>query len=251
MEAIALRPRKAIEIVDAAIEVYRRNPVHFMLLTALVQAPWLILQLILLGNAPPTTEIMTSAMISLGTIVSYFLMSSVVVQMASDLYLGHETDAFTAIRRVGARLPTAFVASFLQGLVIVLGFILLLLPAVYWSALFFAVIPAIVLERKGLFGAFSRSAELSRGLKLHILAMIGIVVIIRLAITIGASILITMVPNFSIQRVLGALVSIVVYPIGGISEALIYYDARIRREGFDIEMLAADVSVVTTEPAVA
>src|SRR3954454_18766782 len=113
MDPIALRPRKATEIVDAAIEVYRRNPVHFMLLTAAVQAPWLILRLVLIGNAPPTAQIATSLLISLGTIVSYFLMTAVVVQMASDLYLGRETDAFLAFRRVGRKLPTAFMASFI------------------------------------------------------------------------------------------------------------------------------------------
>src|SRR5438132_498274 len=108
MDPIVLRPRKATEIVDAAIEVYRRNPVHFMLLTTLVHAPWLILRLILIGNAPPTAEILTSTMLGFGNAASNFLMSAVVVQMASDLYLGRETDAFMAFRRVGWKLPSAF-----------------------------------------------------------------------------------------------------------------------------------------------
>jgi len=238
MESIALRPRKPTEIVDAAIEVYRRNPVHFMLLTTMVHAPWLILQLIVLGNAPPTAEIATQGLIGLGTVVSYFLMSAVVVQMASDLYLGHETDAFEAFRRVGWKLPATFVVSFIQGFLIVFGFVLLVVPAAYWSALYFAAIPVIVLERKGLFESFGRSSQLSKGLKLHILSTLGLVFIIRIAVTLGATFVVTVVPNFAAQRVLSALVSIIVYPIAGISDALIYYDARIRREGFDIEMMA-------------
>ena len=250
METIVLRPRKATEIVDAAIEVYRRNPIHFMLLTTLVHAPWLILQLILLGNASPTAEVMTSALISLGTIVSYFLMSAVVVQMASDLYLGIETDAFIAIRRVGRKLPTAFFASLIQGFLIVLGLILLLVPAAYWSALYFAVIPVIVLERKGLFSAFGRSGALSKDLKLHILSTLGLVFIIRMAVTLGATILVAAIPNFAAQRVLSSLVSIIVYPIAGISDALIYYDARIRREGFDIELMARAGNSLAPEAAV-
>ena len=251
MDSIALRPRKATEIVDAAIEVYRRNPVHFMLLTALVQAPWLILQLVLIGNAPPTAEFATSALISLGTVVSSFLMSAVVVQMASDLYLGRETDAFEAFRRVGWKLPAAFVASLIQAFLLGFGLLLLLFPAAYWSALYFAAIPAIVLERKGLFAAFGRSSRLSDGLKLHILSTLGLVFIIRMAVTFGAGLLVLIVPNFAAQRVLSALVSIIVYPISGISDALIYYDARIRREGFDIEMMAASAqSVPAAAPAI-
>lgn len=251
MESIALRPRKATEIVDAAIEVYRRNPVHFMLLTTLVHAPWLILQLVLLGNAPPTAELATSALISLGTVVSLFLMSAVVVQMASDLYLGRDTDAFEAIRRVGWKLPTALAASLIQGFLIVVGIALFLVLAAYWSALFFAVIPVIVLERKGLFEAFPRSSRLSKGLRLHILSALGLVFIIRIAVTVGATFLVAIVPNFAAQRVLSALVSIVVYPIAGIADALIYYDARIRHEGFDIEMMAGSVDGVRAEAPVA
>ena len=238
MESIALRPRKATEIVDAAIEVYRRNPLHFILLTTIVHAPWLILQLVLLGNAPPTAEITTSVMIGLGTVVSYYLMSAVVIQMASDLYLGVETDSFQAIARVGWKIPRAFLASLIQGVLLLLGLTLLLVPAVYWSALYFAVIPVVVLERKGLFSSFRRSGELSRGLKWHILSTLGLVVIIRVAISIGASVLVILVPSYAAQRVLSTLVSIVVYPIAGISDALLYYDTRIRREGFDIELMA-------------
>lgn len=251
MDPIALRPRKATEIVDAAIEVYRRNPVHFMLLTALVHAPWLILQLVLIGNAPPTAELGTSLLISLGTAASNFLMSAVVVQMASDLYLGRETDAFEAIRRVGRKLPTAFVASFIQATLLVFGLMLLLFPAAYWSALYFAAIPAVVLERKGLFAAFDRSSQLSKGLKLHILSTLGLVFIIRMAVTFGAVFVVAFVHNFAAQRVLSTLVSIIIYPISGISDALIYYDARIRREGFDIEMMAGSAeSVPVAAPAV-
>jgi hypothetical protein len=238
MAPIALRPRKATEIVDAAIEVYRRNPVHFMLLTTMVHAPWLILQLVLIGNAPPTAEIATSLLISVGTIISYFLMTAVVVQMASDLYLGRETDAFLAFRRVGWKLPTAFMASFIQGMLIGFGLLLLLVPAVYWSALYFAAIPAIVLERCGLFAGFERSARLSKDLKLHILSTLGLVFIIKFALTIGATVVVQFIPNFAAQRVLSSLISIIVFPISGISDALIYYDTRIRREGFDIEMMA-------------
>jgi hypothetical protein len=251
VESIALRPRKATEIVDAAIEVYRRNPVHFILLTTLVHAPWLILQLVLIGNAPPTAEIATSLLISLGTLVSYFVMSAVVVQMASDLYLGRDTDALEAVRRVGSKFPTAFGGAFIQALLIGFGLMLLLFPAAYWSALYFAAIPVIVIERKGLFAAFDRSSQLSKGLKLHILSTLGLVFIIRMAVTLGATVLVALVPNFAAQRVLSTLVSIVVYPLAGITDALIYYDARIRREGFDIEMMAGTAeSVPVPAPAV-
>src|SRR4051812_27006730 len=239
MDPLVLRPRGPIEIVDAAVEVYRRNPTHFMLVTAVVQVPWLVLQLVLLGNAPPTERIGTSLLLSLGTLVSQLFTTAIVIQLASDIYLGRDTDAFISLQRTGLRIVTAFVASILQGLLIVFGLILFLLPAVYWSALYFAVLPAIVIEGRGVFRAFSRSSELSRELKLHILSALGIVVAIRVAVGLGVGVSVVLIPNFMVQHVVAALASIVVNPLAGIVDALLYYDARIRREGFDIEMMAA------------
>jgi len=34
-------------------------------------------------------------------------------------------------------------------------------------------------------------------------------------------------------------VAVVLYPLFALSETLLYYDARIRKEGFDVEYLAA------------
>ena len=237
-----------MEIVDAAVEVYRRNPTHFMLVTAAVQVPWLVLQLVLLGNAPPTDRIGTTLLLSLGTLISQLFTTAIVVQLASDIYLGHETDAFVSVQRIGVRLVTAFVASILQGWLIIFGLMLFLLPAVYWSALYFAVLPVIVIEKRSLFASFSRSAELSRDLKLHILGALGVVVAIRFAIALGIGVAAALVPNFMIQHVITALTSILVNPLAGIVDALLYYDARIRREGFDIEMMAGDMAT-TPAPA--
>ena len=108
-------------------------------------------------------------------------------------------------------------------------------------------IPVLVLERKSVFASFGRSGELSRDLKLHILSALGLVFLIRIAVTIGALIVVGVIPQQIVQHVLSTLISIVVYPLVGITDALLYYDARIRREGFDIEMMAG----ATAPPAAA
>jgi hypothetical protein len=243
MDPILLRPRKATEIVDASIEVYRRNPTHFMLVTAAVQAPWLVLQLILFGNARPgIDQLGTSALLGLGTLVSQQFAATVVVQMASDLYLGRDTDVLSALKKVAPRLIRAFIASIFQGIVIIFGLMLFLFPAVYFTALYFGVIPLIVLENQSISGAFNRSAQLSRDLKLHIVGAIGIIIAIRYAVSIGVIVLASLTGQPIVQQVAASLVAVVVNPLTGIVEALIYYDVRIRREGFDIEMMAGEGS---------
>jgi hypothetical protein len=239
MESLALRPRKATEIVDAAIEVYRRNPIHFLLLAAIVRVPWLIVQIVFVaGRETEIQAFFTSLLIAVGAVISYFLMSGLIAQMASELYLGRETDAFRTLSQVKGRIPTVFMASVGKSIALALGLVLFLFPAVWVTALMFAVIPAIVIEQRGLFEAFSRSARMSEGVKSHILSAIGLVVIIRIVVEIGIALLSTLVTMPELRYVVIAVAGILMYPLMGIAETLIYYDIRIRKEGFDIEMMA-------------
>lgn len=239
MESLALRPRKATEIVDAAIEVYRRNPIHFLLLAAIVRVPWLIVQIVLLAGREGDAEaVFTSLLIGAGGMVSYFLTAGLVVHMASELYLGRETDSFETIRRVWPKTIQVFVASVLQSVAVVVGLILLLFPAVWITSVIFAVIPAIVIEKKGVMEAFNRSSQLSNGVKLHVLSALGLVVLIRVIVEVGLGIVALLIPMPELRYVVVAVAGMLIYPLFGIAVALIYYDIRIRKEGFDIEMMA-------------
>lgn len=248
MESLALRPRKATEIVDAAIEVYRRNPIHFLLLAAIVRVPWLIVQIIFVaGRETEVAAFITSMLIGVGTLVSYFVMSAMIAQMASDLYLGHETDAFQTLSKVKGRILSVFIASIAKGIALGIGLLLFLFPAVWVTALVFAVIPSIVIEKRGVGEAFARSSALSEGMKSHILSAVGLVVIIRIVVEMGIALMSFAITMPEMRYVVIAIAGILIYPLMGIAETLIYYDVRIRKEGFDIEMMAQQ----PTSPATA
>jgi hypothetical protein len=249
MDSLALRPRKATEIVDAAVEVYRRNPVQFLLLTSIVHVPWMVLQIVLIGNRNPIEAFVPAMLLAAGTFLTWFLLSGLVTYLAAELYLGREIDAYETLRRVWKRLPAVFVASLVQTLMIFAGLFLLLLPAVWLSSLFFAVVPVVVLEGRGPFAAFDRSAELSKGVKWHVLSTLGLIVMIRLLVAAGVLIVATMLKERTLQYIISGAVNILIYPLLGIAEALLYYDVRIRKEGFDIEMMAAQPSATPVTAA--
>jgi hypothetical protein len=251
MDPIALRPRKATEIIDAAIEVYRRNPLHFLLVAAVIRVPWLIVQIIVI--APIQKDIgaimVPSMLISFGSMLTTFVMAGWIVQLASDIYLGHQTDAFDSLRRMAPRIPAVFVAAMLQTVAIWLGLFLLLFPAVWISAMVFAVVPAVVLERLGPFKAFDRSGALSQGVKLHVLAALGLIVAIWLVVKIGTVVLVQVLPTPVLQMTVGTLTDILIYPLFGIASTLIYYDIRIRKEGLDLEIMAKQAGSASTHPS--
>ena len=91
---------------------------------------------------------------------------------------------------------------------------------------------------------------LSVGLKRHIVNTILLIALVSIAISFGVGLLSGVFQSKVITNVVGTAVSVVVYPLFGLTETLLYYDARIRKEGFDVEYLArADTSGAAPENA--
>jgi hypothetical protein len=132
-------------------------------------------------------------------------------------------------------------------LAVVTGFVL-----GFWLLMRFAIsIPVFMLEGRGVFDSLARSGVLTKGHRWRIflaaLVMTAIVLVIRvlfaLPITIVAGIRTTpgLVPlwQYIAQSITGALSGTLVGSLFTISIVLIYYDLRIRKEGFDLEAMMA------------
>ena len=236
----ALRPRSASELVDAAFQILRAHYAQFVMCSALAYLPWLLVQLVFysdpsrLQNISPTI----SVVFGLGIWLVFALMSAVLIVCASQAYLGEPVDVGVAVRQALPRMPLVLIGAILRYSMMFLGLFLFLIGALYVAARYFAVTPVIVLEDKGLGSAFARSSELSRKRKRHVINTIGLVTIIYWVLAFGVQLAAALFGNLIVQALIGAAVTIMVYPVVAITEALLYYDTRIKSEGLDIELLA-------------
>ena len=241
MSELVLRPRTPSELVDTAFQVFRRDPALFVAGAALIYVPWLLIRVILdIGINPDVMpDLSQFPVIVIGGIAVYTLAGGVTAVMASDVYLGRQPDLGRAFREVATHIVPLVVTMIITTLFIVFGLLLLLLPALYPIARFFATRQVILLENGGVGRALSRSSELSLGTKRHILNTLILVGLLTLAISIGAGFVTSMIGSHLVQQVVSTAVSAMIYPMFGITETLLYYDVRIRKEGFDIEYLAS------------
>jgi hypothetical protein len=239
MSDLALRPRSATELVDAAFQVYRRAPLQFMVALAVVYVPWLVIRLALDINIDPTAIPPVSTIITLAVagISIYAIAGGAITAIARDVYLDSPVNVPEAFRIVATRLVTLIVASVISVVLMTIGVFFFVLPALYVIARLAVVRQAVVLEDAGTGRALSRSSSLSVGHKMHILGTLALIILLLLAVNIGAGLLINMIPSRVIVNVLSTALSVVVGPILGIAETVLYYDLRIRREGFDVEYL--------------
>lgn len=240
-----LRARSATEIVDAAFQLYRRDPLTYLLVSALCYAPLLVVQLVVLGPATELEEQIAaltsgySVVMMFGYWLSLSLMNAVIVRLSSEDYLGRELEPAVAVRDALLRLPSVMAGILFKYIFIFIGFFLLIVGALWVMARYFAVTAAIVLEGRGAFSSFGRSAALSRGRKMHILGTSLLAFLIFFVVYFGVAIAGAMTGSVVISTVLTVIASILAYPMFAITEMLLYYDARVRSEGYDIEVMEA------------
>lgn len=251
MNELDLRPRSSTEIVDAAFQLFRRNPTQLILAAALVYVPWLVIRLVFdLGINDPLIGVTKALALLAGLIVVYAMVGGVTSLMAADIYLGHAPDLSAAFRRTGSRFVTLALSGVIRFFLITVGMILLVIPGLYVLGRFFSVTQTVMLENKGLFGALSRSSTLSVGLKRHIVNTILLIALVTVAISVGFGLLSQVFQSKVITNVVSTAVSVVLYPLLGLTETLLYYDTRIRKEGFDVEYFArGDASSAAPESA--
>jgi len=236
----ALRPRSPSELVDAAFQILRAHYAQFVMCSALAYLPWLLVQLVFYSDPSrlQTISPTVSVVFGLGIWLVFALMSAVLIVCASQAYLGEPVDVGIAVRQALPRMPLVLVGAILRYTMMFLGLFLFLIGALYVAARYFAVTPLIVLEDKGLRGAFARSSELSRTRKRHVINTIGLATVIYWVLAFGVQLAAALFGNLIVQALIGAAVTIMVYPVVAITEALLYYDTRIKSEGLDIELMA-------------
>lgn len=237
MTDIALRPRSGTELLDAAFQFWREN--FALLYTAIAAAfvPVIICEMVAL------TVDGFAVVAQIAGRVFEALASAAVIVIVSERYLGRDVTAGQALARVWSRAWTIFWTSVLYGLVVAVGFVLFIIPGLYFACKYFAMMPAVVIEGLNSSTSQKRSAQLTKGSKrrvLNIVVAAWIIYFILLSFVTGlAQVMFSGLIGAVVTRlVLGA-----VYPFIGILVTLLYYDLRIRNEGLDLDLMMAEPAI--------
>jgi membrane-anchored glycerophosphoryl diester phosphodiesterase (GDPDase) len=141
------------------------------------------------------------------------------------------------------------------GIGILIGFILLVIPGFILLAAWSLSIPAIVIENKTPIEAMKRSFSLTKGRRFRIfivLLLVGliayiIIIVINFPIAILAAMLVLKnhrsipIALTIISMIASFIGSCLVTPISTIAVSLIYYDQRVRKEGFDLQFMMSSL----------
>jgi hypothetical protein len=121
-------------------------------------------------------------------------------------------------------------------------------------------VPAILIEGQRAIPSLRRSSELVRGHRGKVFWVLLIVNLLQAVLAGGVGMMTDVFFSAAAGRAailstaVGNLLSIFLTPLGIIAAILLYYDMRIRKEGFDLEMLSRALAndaqnLATTSPA--
>jgi hypothetical protein len=175
-------------------------------------------------------------------IAGNLLASLIVVALVSLVVIG----IFIALMAIGGLLAAVVRLSVGSGAVAAVGAVagVLVLVAgcgvalLVWSQLI-NVTAVIVLEGLGPVAALRRSRDLVRGSARHTAAVLLLLVVLWVVVY-GTLILLAMLllQRFELANSVASALTVVLYPFFGCMLTLLYYDLRIRHEGYDLELMA-------------
>ena len=87
--------------------------------------------------------------------------SGLIVRYSSDIFEGRPSNLKVSFRAVASKALSLLSASFIAGLSVILGFILLIIPGIIMAVVFSLTMPAIIIEGLGGFEGLRRSRELA------------------------------------------------------------------------------------------
>jgi hypothetical protein len=155
-----------------------------------------------------------------------------------------------SLKKMWGQLGNLFGVSFLNGMVVVIGMIFLIVPGVYLMCRLLTCVPAALLEDLGARDSLERSFALTKDnagrafviYLLYFAMLYGIMMLFTIPSVILMAVMVTKDPSMvwvmtALMQVGSFLAQVVVGPFLLIATAVFYYDLRVRKEAFDLQMM--------------
>jgi hypothetical protein len=279
VNAPALRPLGIGEILDVGIKIYWRNAwTLFRIVLFVVLPTQIVVNLIQISSLPAgvdnapggpfgpsfTSNGSISRREGITLAVGYgvaLILNALAGKLAqagcfravADAYLGEDVSWRSSLRYALRRLPAVIGLSLLSTIIIAIGFILCVIPGIYLWGAFYVAVPVLLVEGVGPRRALGRSRQLVRGRWWGTIgvAIVGSVLVFVVAGALNGLILGVALASPSQNTVTGfvlttlatTLSAVLTTPAAAAFATVLYVDLRVRKEGFDLLLLAQRLGV--------
>jgi len=249
-------------LLDRTFRLYAANFPLLLGITAAAYVPFYAVQMYLQAR-------MNAGEPNLGAVILTFFLSLLWMSVAapvafgaatyavSERYLGRDVAIGESLGRACKRLWTLGLAQLSVSIRVMIGLLLLIIPGILWMLSYSLVIPVIMVEGQKAEASLKRSWQLVKDYRKKVFAVLLVLMVIQGLVSYGAANVASMFLDTEIgsgqllQSALANVTSMFLTPLIIVADILLYYDLRIRKEGFDLEMLSRDLGPAPETAAVA
>jgi hypothetical protein len=259
MMATALRPLTTGELLDRTFSLYRSHFALFLGIFALPHLCVLAFQCLALAFQSPGNQVRNVLMAAIFSVLAGLLSIVVIaasqaatVVAVSNVYLDRPASVMDSFSKVKHQIGGVIWLSSKVGFLVVLACIALIVPGILLAVRWSLAVPVKVLEGKSSGEAMSRSAELTLGNRgrvfviwfLFVILSIGVSMLLQWPIQIaaagagGLAALQHAAVGWRVASLVATFISqCLVGPLATIAFSLVYYDERVRKEAFDLQLM--------------
>jgi hypothetical protein len=273
-----LRPLSVGEIIDVAIKIWRRHLPTLARIVFVVVAPVQVLAALVASSVSSTDTVfngvdaagnpsvdthalagwlagMVTAEILSG--LAFLIASAAVLRAVSVAYLGGTPEWRDSLRAATSRLGSLIWLGLLMGGGLALSAVALFIPFIWLGVSWSVAFPVLIAEGQRGTGAMGRAFRLVRGRWWPTFGalLLGFLFQFFLGLVVGIP-LGFLTANWdrgsaaaiAVTTVVSVASSVITTPFMAAVLVLIYFDLRVRKEGFDLEILSQGVGIPGAAP---
>jgi hypothetical protein len=232
-----IRPRTPGEIWSEAFRIYKENAANLLLIVAVVVVPLTLVSAVIVQTGTTIVGLLVGAAIG---IIIWAVLQAAILRGAAQATIGDTVDIEASYRWGLARFGSVLLVALLVGIVVAVGFLLLIIPGFIFLVFLSVSEPALIVENRRGTEAMSRSWNLVRGHFWHALVVILVAAIITGVIqgilsAIGGD-------NWFVAWIFTAIAQIITAPFTALVTVLLYLDLRARSEALTAERLRTELA---------
>jgi hypothetical protein len=259
-------PKTLGEILSAAFNIYKANASQLILIVAVVVVPLSLVSALFSGVvfAPDKVRVTNAGGVvvfdyagrglgvallagAIGALIAVLIsavLQAAILRAAAQATIGDPVDVEASYRYGLKRLWSVILVSILVGLVVAVGFILLVIPGIIFLVFLSVSIPVLIVEGRRGTEAMGRSWNLVKGNFWH---AFGVIVVAALIVGIISGIIGAIGgDNWAVRWIFTAIAQILTVPFASLVSVLLYLDLRARGESLSADTLRQELASGTS-----
>jgi hypothetical protein len=251
------------DILDRGLKILFARLGTFYAIGFLLLLPTLALDLVqpIVFEGNQLTALLVSLIAIILAVVLGQVVAGATILVIARQYVGEAVSVGSAIGYAFSRFGALLGTSIMAGLIIALGLLLFIVPGILFAMSYAVISQVVMLEGQSGGAALSRSSELMKGFRGRVFGLLFVVGLLTGIVIIGATqgLAVAFPPggdllvqqgkmivrpvnygNYLIIHSVTFLIQVLLQTYQYICITLVYFDLRVRKEGYDLEIAARE-----------